>query len=263
MSDTTQQQIDETIVQATVSLLRDVGSNFTIEQLARESGLSRATIYRRVGSKEALLQRIAHERGIDVTASPDVRQRILHAVRQAVTEYGLLNATIEQIAEAAGVGVATVYRQFGDKERLLRAFVAETTPRAAVKDIILNPSDDVAADLTAMGMIILPFLYANRDIIQLMFSANSAEQAYVRELRAGPDRLQDRLADYFALQLTSGRLQEAGDPQELALAFFGLTLAFTLLGPRYADLKLDEPERIARLIARIFVDGIGNKTTKG
>ena len=64
MSDTTQQQIDETIVQATVSLLRDVGSNFTIEQLARESGLSRATIYRRVGSKEALLQRIAHERAL-------------------------------------------------------------------------------------------------------------------------------------------------------------------------------------------------------
>ena len=256
MSVINKQQLDETILVAAETLVREAGSGFTIEQLASKSGLSRDTIYRRVGNKEELLQRMATERGVDVAAGPDVRQRILRAARKVIAQHGLLNATIEQIAEAAGVGVATVYRQFGDKERLLHAFIAEFSPRAAVLEIILHPTDDVVADLTAVARLLLPFLHANGDIIQLVLSANTAEQAYVRHLRAGPDRLQDRLAHYFARQIEAGRLRALGQPHELALAFLGMALSFTLIGPRHYDFQLDDPERFARLIAHIFVDGL-------
>jgi AcrR family transcriptional regulator len=257
MSNINQQlEVDEIIYQAAAALLRDVGSNFTMEQLVSHTQLSRATIYRRVGNKEELLQRIATERGVHAPAGPDVRQRILQAARVVVAQHGLINATIEQIAEFAGVGIATVYRQFGDKERLLRAFIEEASPRAAVQEIVLHPTEDVAADLTAVAMVILPFLYANRDLIHLIFSANPKEQAYVQQLRAGSNRLQDRLAGYFAAQIGAGRLRGVGQPQELALAFFGMMLSFALIGPRYYDLNLDEPERTARLIVHVFVDGL-------
>lgn len=47
------------------------------------------------------------------------RQRILTAAAEVFTERGL-DATLDEVARAAGVGVGTVYRRFPDKESLVR-----------------------------------------------------------------------------------------------------------------------------------------------
>src|ERR1700759_2379757 len=46
------------------------------------------------------------------------RQRILAAAAEVFTERGL-DATLDEVARAAGVGVGTVYRRFPDKETLV------------------------------------------------------------------------------------------------------------------------------------------------
>jgi AcrR family transcriptional regulator len=46
------------------------------------------------------------------------RQRILAAAAQVFTERGL-DATLDEVAKAAGVGIGTVYRRFPDKETLV------------------------------------------------------------------------------------------------------------------------------------------------
>ena len=48
------------------------------------------------------------------------RQRILAAAAQVFTDRGL-DATLDDVARAAGVGVGTVYRRFPDKEALIAA----------------------------------------------------------------------------------------------------------------------------------------------
>jgi AcrR family transcriptional regulator len=52
------------------------------------------------------------------------RQRILAAAAQVFTERGL-DATLDEVARAAGVGVGTVYRRFPDKEALIAALFRE------------------------------------------------------------------------------------------------------------------------------------------
>jgi len=52
------------------------------------------------------------------------RQRILSAAAQVFTERGL-DATLDEVARAAGVGVGTVYRRFPDKEALVAALFRE------------------------------------------------------------------------------------------------------------------------------------------
>ena len=52
------------------------------------------------------------------------RQRILAAAAQVFTERGL-DATLDDVARAAGVGVGTVYRRFPDKEALVAALFRE------------------------------------------------------------------------------------------------------------------------------------------
>src|ERR1700730_5924231 len=46
------------------------------------------------------------------------RQRILAAAAEVFTERGL-DATLDDVARAAGVGVGTVYRRFPDKDSLV------------------------------------------------------------------------------------------------------------------------------------------------
>ena len=56
------------------------------------------------------------------------RQRILAAAAQVFTERGL-DATLDDVARAAGVGVGTVYRRFPDKEALVAALFRERIDR--------------------------------------------------------------------------------------------------------------------------------------
>jgi AcrR family transcriptional regulator len=52
------------------------------------------------------------------------RVRILRAAAEVFTERGL-QATLDDVAERAGVGVGTVYRRFPDKEALVEALFSE------------------------------------------------------------------------------------------------------------------------------------------
>ena len=52
------------------------------------------------------------------------RQRILQAAAEVFTEKGL-RATLDDVADRAGVGVGTVYRRFPDKEALVEALFTE------------------------------------------------------------------------------------------------------------------------------------------
>ena len=172
--------IEENILEAARALIEDVGENFTMEQLESKAKVSRATIYRRVGNKDALLEHLAHQRG-ESFEKTNVRLSILNAARIVFSEEGLLAATMEQIAEQAEVGVATVYRHFGDKEGLVHAFIEEATPRPVVHALAMKPTKDVAADLEKIIGMAIPFFLENRDILRLVFMGGKKERSYLLE----------------------------------------------------------------------------------
>lgn len=52
----------------------------------------------------------------------DVRDAILHTTARLVSQRGLLSVTMSQIAEATGIGRATLYKYFSDVESILLAW---------------------------------------------------------------------------------------------------------------------------------------------
>ncbi|MCJ8282159.1 MAG: TetR/AcrR family transcriptional regulator [Rivularia sp. ALOHA_DT_140] len=130
--------IKERIFQAAEALLSEVGDSFTMEELVSKTNVSRATIYRHVGNKEMLLKSLAQTRGIAFEQLIDVRTRILQAARKVFGKHGLSSCTMEQIANEAGVGVATVYRHFGDKDNLVWTFIEEMSPRTIAQNLLLE-----------------------------------------------------------------------------------------------------------------------------
>lgn len=251
--------IDSSILNVARSLLAENDGGFTMEQLEAKTGISRSTLYRRMGTKEMLLKRLAHERG-ETFEKPETRRGILEAARVVFGRNGLAAATMEQIAHEAGVGIATVYRHFGDKESLIRAFVAKMVPRTAVQALALHPGQDVAHDLEEMIKSIMAFFFDNRDLLRLVLMGSEADRHTLESLRQGSDTTLSLLTNYFRSQLDAGRLQNVGKPGELALALMGMMLAFAVVGPLHYGTTPDLPEQSSKLIVTIFLNDLrGNQ----
>lgn len=81
------------------------------------------------------------------------RQRILAAAAQVFTERGL-DATLDEVARAAGVGVGTVYRRFPDKEALVAALFRERI------DNLVTVAEDACASADPWQAIVSYLEYA-------------------------------------------------------------------------------------------------------
>ena len=246
--------IKEQIFQVAEALLQEVGDSFTMEELVSRTNISRATIYRRVGNKEMLLKSLVQLRGVGFEELVNVRTRILQAARIVFGKHGFSGSTIEQIAAEAGVGVATVYRHFGDKDSLVWTFIDEMSPRLIAQNLLLETSGDITSDLKNFAIAVLPSFYENRNIMRLVLASNEAEKDYIKSLRKDSDRVIDGLENYFQTQIKAGNLQSLAKPQELALTFLSMIFSFTVIAPVHYGIELDDTERIGNLIVHIFLD---------
>jgi AcrR family transcriptional regulator len=245
--------MDAPILDAATRLLQRVGGEFTMNELATETGLSRATLYRRVQGRDALLARLTAQ---GIPASEELRARVLRAAYEVFSTQGLLGGSMEGIAQAAGVGVATVYRHFGDKDTLVRAVVDQIAPRGLLRRISLTLSEDVRADLERLTRAAIRAVFDLRGLLRLSVFGSEAERAYLERVRQGTERTGAMLTRYFAAQMKAGRLRRLGQPEELALAFTGLLFAFGVLGPMRSGGTLEQPDRTADLIVSLFLDGL-------
>jgi AcrR family transcriptional regulator len=226
-------EVDAGILEAAQRLLRAHGPGFTMAQLAEAAGVSRATLYRRVPSREALAQRL-RARGIEPGAElgDPVRERILDATGALINEQGL-RFTIEQVAEQAGVGSATVYRSFGDREGLLRSFLGERTPRALVAMRLGDPSAPVEATLRACVEGLLRFAVAHPGLARIGLLGEGPDAEELERLRKGGRSTLGRLVTYLEAQIERGVLAPA-DPLVLASTLLGAAMGTSLLAARLA-----------------------------
>lgn len=253
---------EHAILDAAEALLRQGGeAALTMDALAARLGISRATLYRRVGSREALVSRLVDERalpaGMAETGADELRRRILRAMRDLLPREGVRGTTMERVAKEAGVGSATVYRHFGDREGLVRAFAAEFSPRRAAGRLEREPSEDIRGDLTELAAELIRFVRENHDLVRLRFSGDPEAQAFFEDLRSTPERFSFALQRYFREQAAAGRLN-GRDPDTLAMAFMGLLIGCTLARPPGWEALEDDEAAAAETLVALYLDGAGS-----
>jgi AcrR family transcriptional regulator len=224
---------DACILAAAQRLLKEHGPGFTMGQLAEAAGVSRATLYRRVPSREALAQRLRAQ-GIEPGAElgDPTRERILEATRALIDAQGL-QFTIEQVAERAGMGAATVYRSFGDREGLLRAFFAERSPRRVAAAQLGDLEAPVQVTLQGLVASLLRFVVEHPGLARMVLLDDGPDAREVEHLRKGGRSTFGRLVAYLEAQIERGVLAPA-DPWLLASSLAGAVLGVSLLAPRLA-----------------------------
>jgi AcrR family transcriptional regulator len=94
----------------------------SIADVAAAAGVSRATFYRHFPSRTAL-----HD-ALDIEPDPGARERILAAAPALIARDGLGRLSMDELAAAAGVSRASVYRLFPGKVALFEALITTYAP---------------------------------------------------------------------------------------------------------------------------------------
>jgi len=153
------------------------GRRFSLADIAEAANVSRPTIYKHLGNKDKIMALLEGSEELGIEA------RIMRGVLQVAQAQGFWAATIEAIAEASGVGPATIYRRFGDKEGLIRAFIKSQTPRDKLPDFSPDAEGGFAVELAMIVTHMLGFMHENKTLVRLIFSGNKGDRAYLAALR--------------------------------------------------------------------------------
>lgn len=247
------------ITEAAARLVQRGHEAFTMGALAREAGLSRATLYRLAHNREAVLAELA-KRGEAVQSPRRVRERILDACRVVFTRAGFDAATLDDIASEAGVGVASVYRHFKDKESMIVAFVDQLGPRRALREALARPSGDVRADLERVAASVLRHASTDLDLMRLALLERLRGGRWAEQMKSSPLRALPMLTRLLRPYVERGALGP-GDAQGMAQAFAGMLFGF-ILRAAFDGVRLPDADDTARFITRVFLDGLAARARR-
>jgi AcrR family transcriptional regulator len=213
----------------------------SMDQLAAAAGISRATLYRLFGSQQQLLQ------ALGLTPPPTGRSRILDTALELVGRHGLAELSMDELAAAAGVSRATLYRLFPGKEALFAALVQSFSPFAPIAAVLKAeggrpPTEVIPAVAHAMatamdghiGLLLQLLFELARDRHTDPDSGHSTSQDAIQGMRTLP-----LVTRYLAAQMAAGQLRRM-DP---ALAFQALVgpIVLHLLWRSQAASRADGP----------------------
>jgi AcrR family transcriptional regulator len=106
-----------------------------MEAAAAAAHVSVRTLYRMFGTRQALLA------AIDVEPSPTSRERVLATALELVGRQGMAELSMDELAEAAHVSRASLYRLFPGKPALFRGLIQTYSPWESVAEAIAASPD--------------------------------------------------------------------------------------------------------------------------
>lgn len=192
----------------------------------------------------------------NVNGAPSAgRARILRAARPLFTTHGYAAASMQQIADVAGVNKATLYHHFRDKEDLFVAIMADEFARAGA---------GIAAALVAGGSLreqlrrVALHVFASRqsDFGRL---ASDLREHVSAERRAA--LLARSALPWQVVRPAVERAMVAGevrpiDPDLAVRLFFGM-VGSHVWGDKFGHEATASDEHVATVIADLLVDGLG------
>jgi len=163
-------------------------------------------------------------RGLRLDAARN-QERIVDAASAAFAELGA-GVTLEEVARRAGVGVATVYRRFRNRDQLVRAVVAQVLT-VEIEPVAAVATDDPWRDLAATLEASVAAVAAHRRVVALAHQAGGIDVDVVDRYLLRLDRLLTRAR-------ATGLVRPELEPRDVAMAVV-MVLATVRDGDRAAD----------------------------
>jgi len=242
----------ERILDAAEKLVCDCPEDFTMDRVAGDACVSRATVYRHFGGVAGLRDALEEERaGTEALDRTDVRTRILDAALREFVEASVHGATIQTIADRAGVSPMTVYNHFGDKEGLVAALISERGPTPLARGVGHAEGDPVRA-LRGFVEGMLRMAEEQRDMFGLVIAPDPITRRAFRRVRENADDAGTILEE----RLSRMELPEGIEPRVATKSLMGMIMANGVLAPILFGDEVEDREAVAEQITRLFLRAI-------
>jgi AcrR family transcriptional regulator len=191
------------------------------------------------------------------------RDQILDAAAQVMHTLGLARTTTKEIAQAAGLSEAALYRHFSDKAELFLCVIGERLPQlvATLKDLPARVGRrTVRANLEDVARVALPFYDETAPMAASLFSEPALlarHQERLRTKNAGPAHAVDLLAAYVRAEQRVGRISRRADPEAAASLLIGACLGRAFLRRFMGNHQgAEADERFVKAMVRTLMHGL-------
>lgn len=189
-----------------------------------------------------------------VTPGKNTRQRILEAAVESFQSLGYARTTTQAIAARAGVAEVTLFRHFGDKQKLFQT-VAQQIGGGVDFDLLeAQLTSNLETDLRLISQHALRFFLAQQDAIRMLMFESSHFPEMKEALVQNPRGMIELLDHYFQNQLKAGTLQGLNS-QVTAQAFMSMIFGYAI-GLHPVKALLSEKISVEKMITefvRIFL----------
>ena len=188
------------------------------------------------------------------------REAILDAAQQVMLSLGLANTTTREIAQAAGLSEAALYKHFDDKTDLFLSVLRERMPDlyAALHELPGRVGQrTVRANLEDLSRLALAFYCHAAPFAASLFSRPELLARYQEHMRAsggGPHRARELLADYLRAEQRAGRVAQEANPQVAATLLIGACLQRAFVGGLAGlSTSTEDDERFVKEVVRFMM----------
>lgn len=234
------------IVAAAHRLRAREGPGFPLAQLAKPSGMSRATLYRRLAADPALHAEVEH---IRTHGARSPREELLRAAAALVAERGISGLTMDAVAERAGLSTATLYRCFADRDGLVRE-VLRSTLSAEPTRRTLDAGGALEEVLARFVEALLARLRDQPHLLRLILFGDQEDVRALRRLRRDEERLSIAVIALLDRPEHRARLREVG-PHRLMASLMGQVLGAVVVHRAHEG----SPPPDAETIVTLFLHG--------
>ncbi|AQZ67719.1 Transcriptional regulator, TetR family [[Actinomadura] parvosata subsp. kistnae] len=183
------------------------------------------------------------------------RDVILDAAAEVMAEQGLANVTTRQIAKAAGLTEAALYKHFASKADLMVAVMRERSPGFSPLAEALRGGGDLVGSLTAVARAAIDLYRAGFPMFASVFADPATLAAHKEELRqegAGPHKANEALAAYLRAEQEAGRVRAGADVRAAAGLLLGACFQYAFLGHMSRAGFADDEEAAASFVRTLL-----------
>lgn len=190
------------VAAATKVLSRDPSAS--MEDVATAAGVSVRTLFRWFGSREELLASLHLEQ-----TSPSQQQRIVAAALDLFRRGGLAELSMDDVARAARVSRATLYRVFPGKPALFRALIETYSPWEAIADVLAADGNESPTEVMPRIARALAGALDGRTsaLLRMVFEMIKGEPDAADGIRRSLSRGLPDVIQYLGGEMKAGRLR--------------------------------------------------------
>ena len=205
--------VGDDLVQAALRAARTLGKDVAdvpVIAIAREAGISRSSLIRRLGGSRTTLDEAVRAAGVDPGGQAPVRTRALDAAAELVSTVGLASATLDAIAARADCSVHSLYVTFGGRDELLRALFERHSPLLDIEDFFDGEHDDLPATVRRLYGLVVHSLDREPRVAPALLAETLArpDSPAIRNLLShNAPRLLSSLGGWLAGEIQAGRIR--------------------------------------------------------